>query len=167
MLLVRMGAASTGSPTRRERAMPIGDYCQEPAATICGAETVRTAAQRMRDEGLGSLAVVVEGRPVGIVTDRDLVLETLGHRLDPGCVKVEEIASKPLVSIDQNAPVREAVRIIRRHAIRRLPVVDDDGELVGIVAADDLFSLAAAELGGLATAVRSQSPSAAPGRRVS
>jgi CBS domain-containing protein len=147
--------------------MPIGDYCQEPAATICGAKTVRAAAERMRNEGLGSLAVVVDGRPVGVVTDRDLVLETLGNRLDPGCVKVEEIASRPLVSINQNAPLREAVRIIRRHAVRRLPVVDDEGELVGIVAADDLLSLAAAELGGLAVAVRTQSPSADPSRRVS
>jgi CBS domain-containing protein len=147
--------------------MPIGDYCEKPAATVGGAETVRTAAQRMAQEGLGSLAVVVDGRPVGIVTDRDLVLETLGNRLDPGSVSVEEIASRPLVSIDQNAPVREAVRMIRRHAIRRLPVVDEEGELVGIVAADDLLSLAAAELGGLAVAVRSQSPSAARSRRVS
>jgi CBS domain-containing protein len=147
--------------------MSIGDYCEKPAATVGGAETVRAAARRMVQEGLGSLAVVVDGRPVGIVTDRDLVLETLGNRLDPGSVSVEEIASRPLVSIDQNAPVREAVRMIRRHAIRRLPVVDEEGELVGIVAADDLLSLAAAELGGLAVAVRSQSPSAAPSRSVS
>jgi CBS domain-containing protein len=119
----------------------------------------------MKHEGLGSLAVVVDGRPVGIVTDRDLVLETLGNRLDPGSVTVEEIASRPLISVDQNAPVREAVRMIRRHAIRRLPVVDEEGDLVGIVAADDLLALAAAELGGLAVAVRAQFPGNDPGRR--
>jgi CBS-domain-containing membrane protein len=82
-------------------------------------------------------------------------------------VTVEEIASRPLVTVDQDAPVREAVRVIRRHAVRRLPVVDDKGQLVGIVAADDLLSLAAAELGGLAVAVRSQSPSGDPSRRES
>jgi CBS domain-containing protein len=129
--------------------MPIGDYCEKPAATVSGAETVRAVAQRMKHEGLGSLAVVVDGRPVGIVTDRDLVLETLGNR----------------ISVDQNAPVREAVRMIRRHAIRRLPVVDEEGDLVGIVAADDLLALAAAELGGLAVAVRAQFPGNDPGRR--
>jgi CBS domain-containing protein len=145
--------------------MPIGDYCEKPAATVSGAETVRAVAQRMKHEGLGSLAVVVDGRPVGIVTDRDLVLETLGNRLDPGSVTVEEIASRPLISVDQNAPVREAVRMIRRHAIRRLPVVDEEGDLVGIVAADDLLALAAAELGGLAVAVRAQFPGNDPGRR--
>jgi CBS domain-containing protein len=147
--------------------MPIGDYCEKPAATVRGDETVRAAAQRMKQEGLGSLVVVTAGRPVGIVTDRDLVLETLGNRLDPGSVTVEEIASRPLVTVEQDAPVREAVRVIRRHAVRRLPVVDDKGQLVGIVAADDLLSLAAAELGGLAVAVRSQSPSGDPSRRES
>lgn len=139
--------------------MSIDDYCEKPAATVRGEETVRAAAQRMQQEGLGSLVVVTDGRPVGMITDRDLMLETLCNRLDPGSVRVEEIASRPLVSVEQDAPVREAVRMIRRHGVRRLPVVDDKGQLVGIVAADDLLSLAAAELSGLAVAVRSQSPS--------
>ena len=139
--------------------MSIDDYCEKPAATVRGEETVRAAAQRMQQEGLGSLVVVTDGRPVGMVTDRDLMLETLCNRLDPGSVRVEEIASRPLVSVEQDAPVREAVRMIRRHGVRRLPVVDDKGQLVGIVAADDLLSLAAAELSGLAVAVRTQSQS--------
>ena len=63
--------------------------------------------------------------------------------------------------------MREAVRLIRRHAIRRLPVVDEKEQLVGMVAADDLLSLAAAELAGLAVAVRAQSPSTDPSRRTS
>lgn len=147
--------------------MPIDDYCEKPAATVGGQETVRAAAQRMKEQGLGCLAVVRDGRLVGIVTDRDLVLETLCQRLDPGSVTVEEIASGPVVTVGQNAPVREAVRKIRRHAIRRLPVVDDKGELVGIVTADDLLSLAAAELDGLVVAARAQFPSADPSRRTS
>ncbi len=147
--------------------VPIGDYCERPAATVSGSETVRAAAQRMKQEGLGTLAVVADGRPVGIVTDRDLVLETLGKQLDPGAVRVEEIALRSLVTIDQDAPVREASRMIRRHAVRRLLVVVDKGQLVGIVAVDDLLSLAAAELGGLAVAVRAQSPSPDSSRRES
>jgi CBS domain-containing protein len=145
--------------------MAIGDYCEKPAASIRGDETVRTAAQRMRNEGLGCLVVAKEGRPVGMVTDRDLMLETLCKRLDAGAVKVEEVASRPLVAIEQDAPLREAVRMMRRHAIRRLPVVDDKGQLVGIVAADDLLSLAAVELEGLALAARAQAPRHDPGRR--
>jgi CBS domain-containing protein len=147
--------------------MPIGDYCQKPAATVRSGETVRAAARRMREEGLGSLVVVKDGRPTGILTDRDLVLEILCNRLDPGAVSVDEIASRSLVTIEQEAPVREAARMIRRHAVRRLPVVDDKGQLVGIVAADDLLALAAAELSGLAGAVRAQRPSHDRNRRQS
>jgi len=142
--------------------MPIGDYCEKPAATVRGNETVRAASQRMKKEGLGSLVVVNDGGPIGIVTDRDLVLGTLCSRLDPGAVRAAEVASRPLVTIEQEAPVREAVQMIRRHAVRRLPVVDEKDQLVGVVAADDLLSLMAGELSGLAVAVRTQSPSGDP-----
>jgi CBS domain-containing protein len=142
--------------------MSIGDYSEKPAASVRGEETVRIASQRMKQEGLGSLVVVEEGRPVGIVTDRDLVLGTLCSRLDPGSVNVAEVASRPLVTVAQEAPVREAVESMRRHAVRRLPVVDEKEQLVGIVAADDLLSLLAGELSGLAVAVRTQSPSRGP-----
>lgn len=141
--------------------MPIGDYSEKPAVTVRGDETVRAASQRMKQEGLGSLVVVKDGGLVGIVTDRDLAIGTLCGRLDPGSVRVAEVASRPLVTIDQQAPVREAVQTIRRHGVRRLPVVDEKGQLVGIVAADDLLSLVAGELSGLAVAVRTQSPGGA------
>jgi CBS domain-containing protein len=142
--------------------MTIRDYCQKPAASVGGEETVRAASQRMKQEGLGALVLVKEGRPLGIVTDRDLMVETLCNRLDPGTVRVEEVASRPLVTVREDAPVREAVRMIRRYAVRRLPVVDEKDQLVGIVAADDLLSLIAAELSGLAVAVRTQSPGRDP-----
>jgi CBS domain-containing protein len=149
------------------RAMSIGDYCQKPAATVGGEETVRAAAQRMKREGLGSLVVVKDGGPLGIVTDRDLMIETLCNRIDPGTVRVEEVVAGPLLSVGQEAPVREAIRIICRKGVRRLPVVDEKQQLVGIVAADDLLQLIAAELSGLAVAVRAQSPGGdAPQERV-
>ena len=98
--------------------------------------------------------VVKDGGPIGIVTDRDLMLGMLCSRLDPGAVRVAEVASRPLVTIEQEASVREAIQMIRRHAVRRLPVVDEKEQLVGIVAVDDLLSLIAGEPSGLAVAVR-------------
>lgn len=142
----------------RELKVSIRNYCQTSVATIGADATARTAAERMRDEGLGCLAVVADARLAGIITDRDVALETLCNQLDPDVVQVGDIASRRLVTIQQESPVREAVRLIRRHALRRLPVVDDEGQLVGIVAADDLFSLFAAELNALAVAVRAQYP---------
>lgn len=145
--------------------MPISDYCEKPAVTVRADETVRAAAERMRLAGLGSVAVVKDGRPIGIVTDRDLVLGTLGKRLDAGAVRVEELVSRPLVTIEQDASVREAARRMRRYAVRRLPVVDDKGQLVGVVAADDLLALTAGELSGLAAAIRAQAPASDETRR--
>lgn len=139
--------------------MSIGEYCEKPAATIRSDETVGAAAQRMKQEGFGSMVVVKDGSPLGIVTDRDLVLGMLCDGLDPGAVKVAELASRPLVAVEQEASVAVAIKMIRRHAVRRLPVVDDKQQLVGIVSADDLLSLLADELSGLAVAVRSQFPS--------
>ena len=95
-----------------------------------------------------------DGRPNGIVTDRDIVLRTLCRRRDPGTVRVEEIASHPLATIDQQRSIAEAVRVIRHHSVRRLPVVDEKGVLVGMLAADDLLALAVGELSGLTAAVR-------------
>jgi CBS domain-containing protein len=140
--------------------MPIGDYCERPAATVLGSDSVRSAAQRMKLAGVGSLVVVRDGQPVGLVTDRDLVLETLCKRLDAGAIRVEEIASRPLVTVNQDAPVREAIRLMSRRGVRRLPVVDDKGEIVGIVAADDLTTLAITELSALAVAIGAQAPQA-------
>jgi CBS domain-containing protein len=138
--------------------MSIGNYSEKPVATVAAEETVRSAAQRMRLAGVGSLPVVKDGRPIGVVTDRDLALETICGRLDAGAVRVSELPLRPLVTILQDAPVSEAIRLMRRHAVRRLPVVDEQKQLVGIVSADDLVHLAATELSALAAALRAQAP---------
>ena len=138
--------------------MAVRHYCQEPACTVGADETVRAAAQRMDEEGVGCLVVEDEDRPIGILTDRDVALEILCRRLDAGTVRVREIAKTPLVTIQQDAPLAEAAKLIRRHAVRRLPVVDANGKLAGLIALDDLFLLAVRELDGLASVVRGQAP---------
>lgn len=139
--------------------MPIGDYCERPARTIGPGETVRAAAQRMAEEGVGCLVVVADNEPKAIVTDRDLVLEVLGNNLDASAVQVGEVAAGRVVTVREDASVAEAGRTMARHALRRLPVVDDKGHLVGIVTADDLMRLVVGELAGLAAAVEVQAAS--------
>lgn len=83
-------------------------------------------------------AVVVDGeRVVGIVTDRDLALTVLRAGLDPSTTPVSACMSSPVVTHDPAESLTEAVRSMRRHRVRRLPVVEASGKLVGIVAADD------------------------------
>jgi CBS domain-containing protein len=141
--------------------MAIGDYCTRDFVTVRGDETVRNAAQRMKLAGVGSLVVVKDGEPGGIVTDRDLAVEILCERLDPGSVRIEEITARPLVTVREDDSVRDAIALMRRRALRRLPVIDEKGALVGIVASDDLLGLVAHELSALARAIQAQAPTRA------
>ena len=137
--------------------MPVGDYCEQPARTIGPEDTVREAARRMDEENIGSLVLVIDNQPHGVVTDRDLVLEVLCDGLDPSSVKVGELQRGLVVSVREDAPLAEAARLMAQHAVRRLPVVDDKGHVVGLIASDDIVRLVVGELSGLAAAVQVQS----------
>lgn len=136
--------------------MPIAAYARRAAHTVAPEETARAAAQRMEKEGVGCLVVVADQRPVGILTDRDLALRLLREKLDPGAVRVRELMHAPVITIPENEPVDVALRTLRAAAVRRLPVVDAEGKLAGIVAIDDLLRLVTTELGDLAEALRRQ-----------
>jgi CBS domain-containing protein len=99
---------------------------------------VTEAAKLMRDEDVG-LAPVVEGdRLVGTLTDRDIAVRVVAEGKDPQSTTVREVASTDLVTIDPEQDLDEAVRLMAQHQVRRLPVVEEDGRLVGIVAQADV-----------------------------
>ncbi len=105
--------------------------------TVGETTSVVEAARLMRDENIGSVPVVEGGRLVGVVTDRDLAVRVLaeGRGADTA---VAEVASRELVTIDPQQDVDEALRLMAVHQLRRLPVCEEDGRLVGIVAQADL-----------------------------
>ncbi len=142
--------------------MSIADYCRRDVCTVEPGSTLREAAERMAAASTGCAVVVEDGRPVGVLTDRDLALRILCDRLDPGGVRVEELRLPAAVTLRADQPLVEAARCLRRHRFRRIPVVGPSGELAGIIAADDLLPVIAAELTGLARAVALQRRSAAP-----
>lgn len=99
---------------------------------------VSYAAKMMKQEDVG-LAPIVEGdRLVGTVTDRDIVTRVIAEGRDPDSTSVREIASKQLVTIDPQQGLDEALRLMAQHQVRRLPVVEEDGRLVGVVAQADV-----------------------------
>jgi CBS domain-containing protein len=110
----------------------------------------------MEKEGVGCLVVVEDQRPLGILTDRDLALRLLREKLDPGAVRVRELMHAPAVTIAEDEPLDVALRTLRAAAVRRLPVVDAEGKLAGIVTVDDLLRVVTTELGDLAEALRMQ-----------
>jgi CBS domain-containing protein len=99
---------------------------------------VAYAAKMMRDEDVG-LAPIVEGdRLVGTLTDRDIAIRVVAEGRDPESTLVREVASTDLVTIDPQQDLDEALRLMAEHQVRRLPVVEEDGRLVGVVAQADI-----------------------------
>ena len=116
--------------------------------------TVVEAARLMRRHHVGDVVVVEDrgGRrvPCGIVTDRDIAIAVVAEGIDPYEVSVGEVIQGELVTGDSGASVAEIVELMERHGVRRIPIVDQRGELVGIVTADDLVEGVAHELAAAA-----------------
>jgi CBS domain-containing protein len=101
-------------------------------------KSVAYAAKMMRDEDVG-IAPIVEGeRLVGVLTDRDIAVRVVAEGRDPEQTKVTEVASRDVVTLDPQQDLDEALRLMARHQVRRLPVVEEDGRLVGVVAQADV-----------------------------
>ena len=99
--------------------------------------TAAEAARTMKSEDVGSLPIVEDGRLVGVVTDRDLAIRILAEDKSTD-TPVGEIASKDVVTVDPQQSLEEAARLMAEHQVRRLPVTEEDGKLVGILAQADV-----------------------------
>jgi CBS domain-containing protein len=120
----------------------------ENPRTISAEETVVDAARLMREEDAGIAPIVDGGRLVGVLTDRDIAIEVVAAGKDPGSTKASDVASKNLVTVDPQQDLDEALRLMAQHQVRRLPVVEEDGKLVGIVAQADVARHASPERTG-------------------
>lgn len=100
--------------------------------------TVTEAARLMKAEDVGSLPIVDGDQLVGMVTDRDTVIRVVAEGKDPQSTTVGEIASRDLVTVDPEQDLDEALRLMAQHQVRRLPVAEEDGRLVGILAQADV-----------------------------
>ena len=116
--------------------MRIGDVMTEAVVTAPRHATVGDVAELMRDRNVGSVVICEGGRPVGVITDRDLALAVVADRVDPD-TQVGAHASRPIVTGEVEMHIEEAVALMIQHRVRRLPVTDGAG-LVGIVTIDDL-----------------------------
>lgn len=139
--------------------MPIDNLARSDVVTESEDASIETLAGTMRDEDVGSVVITDGDEPRGIVTDRDLVMAVLAEGDDPGEYVASDVMSSDLCTIEQDAGFYRATELMSEHGVRRLPVVDPDGNLHGIITADDLNELLADEHGELAEVVRAQRPS--------
>ncbi len=130
--------------------MAIGEICNREVAFAERETTINAAAKLMRHYHVGSLVIVddLSGKrvPVGIVTDRDLVVEVEAMDLDPKVITVGDIMTNELITVPESQGVLETMEVMRFKGVRRLPVVDSEGRLAGIVTIDDLLEVLAEEL---------------------
>ncbi|NOK16810.1 CBS domain-containing protein [Corallococcus carmarthensis] len=135
--------------------MSLARFCRKTVAVIQPEQSVAEAAQRMRDQHVGALVVVQDDlRPVGVLTDRDIVTRLVAERKDAKAVAISEVMSPGPVVVRVEDTLDQTLFAFRKQGVRRLPIVDGQGRLVGLVSIDDLLVLLSAELDQTASAVR-------------
>jgi CBS domain-containing protein len=138
--------------------MTVGQVCNPNVATIRADQSVVDAATLMRQEHVGNLIIVESRRgasvPVGILTDRDIVVSVVAKRVAPDSVTVGDAMTRDVLTVREDASLEFALREMRRRGVRRVPVVRTSGDLVGIIAADDIIQHLAMQLGRLADVIR-------------
>ncbi len=115
----------------------VRDVMTSSPRTIEPSTSVDEAARLMREQDVGSLPIVEGDRLRGMVTDRDIAIRVVADGMDPRSTKVDEIATRQLVTVDPEQSLDEALRLMASHQVRRLPVCEEDGRLVGILAQAD------------------------------
>ncbi|MCB9566158.1 MAG: CBS domain-containing protein [Myxococcales bacterium] len=141
--------------------MRVGEICNREVVYVEQGASVGAAARMMREHHVGDLVVVevdeAPRRPIGILTDRDLVVSALAQ--DPEDIArllVGDLVSRTLVTITEETDMSEALRLMRVHGIRRLPVIGAGDELVGLLTFDDVVECLAEQLSDLALISTSQ-----------
>jgi len=113
--------------------------------TVKIGDSIVDAAKLMKGEETGIAPIVEEGRLIGVVTDSDITLRVVAEGRDPHTTRVEDVASRDLVTIDPDQALDDALAVMESHDVKRLPVVEEDGTLVGIVAHADVLRHVEAE----------------------
>lgn len=116
----------------------VSEIMTSKVCAIDADKPVAYAAKMMRDEDVGLAPIVESDRLVGTLTDRDIAIRVVAEGRDPESTLVREVASTDLVTVDPQQGLDEALRLMAEHQVRRLPVVEEDGRLVGVLAQADI-----------------------------
>ena len=135
--------------------MSLERFCRKPIVTTTPDSTITEAAHTMRSAHVGAVIVSDGGRPLGILTDRDIVCRVLAEERDPTVTPVESVMTTGVAVAHENDLIDQVLFSMNERGVRRMPIVDERGLLVGMVSLDDLMVMLSAELGQAAEAVRS------------
>jgi CBS domain-containing protein len=139
--------------------MSVARICPREVHLAETSESVVAAARRMLERRVGTLVIVDEaGQPIGLLTDRDLALRVVAAGGDSRALRVGDVMTKQPKTVSEGTPIESALSLMRSGSFRRLPVVNDDGKLVGIVSLDDVLGLLAEEFGLIGRLLEREAP---------
>jgi CBS domain-containing protein len=140
--------------------MKVGEICSRDVLAMKATEPLAHCAREMKERNVGSTVIVEETqgfrRPVGIVTDRDMLRGQFDRCADIFCLSAGDVMSTDLLVLDENTDVADAIERMSRRAVRRAPVVSTGGELKGIVTFDDLLPVIAVQISSIAKLISGQ-----------
>ena len=141
--------------------MNVGAYCSRTVVYVYSQETPLDAARIMREQHVGDVVIIEEHAeedgerkvPVGIVTDRDIAIEIVAEEVGPTEVSVLDICRKNLVVVGESDSLSECISTLKREGVRRAPVVDEEGFLIGIISIDDIIEILSEQFANVADLV--------------
>ena len=142
--------------------MNVGDICTRDVVTVREFDELTVAAELMRKKHVGYLVVVAPMvdesafKPVGVLTDRDIVIAVVARETDPRSLRVGDLMTRQPVVVNEEASIAAAVSEMRRIGVRRMPIVGRGGRLVGVVSLDDILGAISGELLDVAGSIRSE-----------
>ena len=131
----------TTNAIRFETRVPLSEVMKRNPTMIGSDATVAKAARAMCNEEVGSVIIMEDGRPTGIVTEEDINCKVVAKDLKPSSVQVNAIMSTPLITVSAEKTVGDAARMMVKHKVRRLPVVDTADKVIGIVTVRDILTI--------------------------
>ncbi len=139
--------------------MSVGRICARQVTVAMRDENVAVAARRMLEQRVGTLVVLSDTKqPIGMVTDRDLVLRVLAAGKDPQTTSVHDVMTRDPQVVGEDTPIESALTLMRTGSFRRIPVVNRERELVGILSLDDVLALIAEEFTHIGAILEQQEP---------
>jgi CBS domain-containing protein len=136
--------------------MSLKKLMTEDITSLPSTATVLDAAKFMTDMNVGSVIVTEDDSPTGLITDRDVVAKVIAQGKDSNTTKISEIMVTPVVSIVEEEDIVDATQLMSHHGIRRLPVTNSGGKLVGVVSLDDVLVMLGEEMQNIATTLKKE-----------
>ena len=133
--------------------MSLQQFCRRPVVKVAPDQSISEACRLMQQKNVGCIVVESAGKLTGIITDRDVALKVTGAARDPFTTRVEEIMSPDPIRISVDKDLRSLSALLHAYHVRRVPIVDNFDEVLGIVTVDDLIGLLGDEMSEIGKAI--------------